>query len=401
MPNQVFETVAPPSAETKATTPAARRVFFPNLNGLRFFAVLMVLLNHFEENRAYAALPNLMDRPAVQAIGQLGVTLFFVLSGFLITYLLLVEKEELGEVKFGAFYLRRVLRIWPLYYAVVLLSLFVLPHLSFFSPPSALPQLHEHFAAKVVLYALILPNVAKELFPVIAYLGQAWSIGVEEQFYIIWPVLIYFSRHYLRNFLLLAGFMLLACKASWFLTTPQRHMLPINEVTDFIKNFLFFFRIQCMAIGGVFAFLLFQNKPVMLRVLTARSTQVVVWAGLALLLVKGQYFPYINHELYSVLFGLMVFNLALTDTSIISLRHPVLDYLGRISYGLYMLHLIAITVVVKTVDLVWPSESVLRHVTTFGAAVAVSVVLAGLSYRYLEAPFLQLKKRFARIHSGS
>lgn len=391
----------PIPSRLKGAAASSRRVFFPNLNGLRFFAVLMVLLGHFEENRNFAGLPNLLAHPAVNAIGQLGVTLFFVLSGFLITYLLLVEKEEFGQIKFGAFYLRRVLRIWPLYYVVVLLSLFVLPHIPFFSPASSLPALHQDFGAKLALYALILPNVAKELFPTVAYLGQAWSIGVEEQFYIIWPLMIHFSRHYLRNFLLLAGGVYLVCQLSWFLTAPQRHVLPINDLTDFIKHFLFFFRIQCMAIGGVFALVLFQNWSGLLKFLTARPVQVVTWGVLALFLVRGQYVPYVNHEFYSVLFGIVILNLALTDTSIINLRHSVLDYLGRISYGLYMLHLIAIAFVVKSIDMVWPTDSLLRHVASFWLVVAGAVVLAGLSYRYLEAPFLQLKKRFARIQSGS
>lgn len=379
----------------------ARRVFFPNLNGLRFLAVLLVIVDHVEEMRSDFGLPSYWANPAVPMLGQLGVTLFFVLSGFLITYLLLAEKETLGEIKFGAFYLRRALRIWPLYYVVVVLGLFVLPRIDFFHYPNLTPLVHEHLAAKAAWYALILPNVAKELYPAVPYLSQAWSIGVEEQFYIIWPVLVHFSHRYARNFLLVAGGIYVLGQLSWALTTPQRHLLPINELTTFVKNFLFFFRIQCMAIGGLFALLLFRNRPAVLRALTARPVQVALWVLLPLLVVWGQTFRYITQEVYSVLFGLLVLNLALTETSLVNLRLRALDYLGRISYGLYMLHGIAVVVGIRAAGRVAAADGPAHHAITFVLAVLVSIALAAASYHFLETPFLRLKKRFTRIHSGS
>ena len=379
----------------------AGRVFFPNLNGLRFLAVLLVIFDHLELVRSESGLPSFWSNPAISLLGQLGVTLFFVLSGFLITYLLLAEKETLGEIKFGAFYLRRVLRIWPLYFVVVILGLFVLPHIAFFTPPGTLTQLYDHFAAKIVLYALILPNVALVLYPPVAYLGQAWSIGVEEQFYIIWPVLLHFSTHYFRNFLLLAGGIFVVGQLSWALTTPQRHILPINEITDFIKHFLFYFRIQCMAVGGLFAWVLYRNKVGILKWLTPRPVQAGVWGLLLVMMVRGQTVPYCTQELYSVMFGVVVLNLALTDSSLVNLRHKALDYLGRISYGLYMLHLIAIVVALRVVSLFVVPASPWHHLATFLVALVGSVALAAFSFRYLETPFLGLKKRFARIQSGS
>ncbi|MDQ2769799.1 MAG: acyltransferase, partial [Bacteroidota bacterium] len=157
----------------------APRIFFPNLNGLRFLAVALVIVDHTEGFRGTFGLP-FWDDPALPMLGQLGVTLFFVLSGFLITYLLLAEKETLGRIKFGAFYLRRVLRIWPLYYVMVILGLFVLPHIGFLAVPGT-ELVADHLATKTALYAFIMPNVAKELYPTVPYLSPAWSIGVEEQ----------------------------------------------------------------------------------------------------------------------------------------------------------------------------------------------------------------------------
>ena len=259
----------------------------------------------------------------------------------------------------------------------------------------------EHLGTKTLLYAVFLPNAVKELYPAVPYLSQVWSIGVEEQFYVIWPVLVYYSRHYVRNFLLLAGAIVVATLLSWALTTPARHLLPINELTTFIKNFLAFFRIQCMAVGGVFAVLLFQKRARLLALLTARPTQWLLWLSLPLLLCKGQLNPYFSHEMYAVIFGVLVLNLALTDTSIVSLRAPWLDFLGRISYGLYMLHPLAIGIAIRLAQQAGVPDGPLQHGAVYGATLLLSVGLAWASYRWLETPFLHLKERFARVPSGS
>ena len=361
---------------------------------------MLVIIDHTEGFRFEFGMPSFWANPAVAMWGQLGVTLFFVLSGFLITYLLLAEKEKLGQIKFGAFYLRRALRIWPLYYVVLMLGLFVFPHISFFYFPKLTPLVTGQLATKTALYAFMLPNVAKELYPAVPYLSQAWSIGVEEQFYIIWPILVHFSRRYFRNFLLLAGAVYVVGQLSWFLTAPSRQLLPINELTTFVKNFLFFFRIQSMAIGGIFALVLFREWMPIIKPLTSKAVQAGLWVLLPVMVGSGVTVPYITHELYSVLFGVLILNLALTDTSIVNLRAPILDYLGRVSYGLYMLHPVAIVIGLKLVNTMFNVNSTAHHAATYVGAVLLSIGLAAASYHFLEKPFLTLKKRFTRIKSG-
>lgn len=102
------------------------KVYFPNLNGLRFFAAFIVLLGHQEQMKSYYLEmdPYLLVKNPDS--GQLGVILFFALSGFLITYLLLMEEAKTKTVSVKDFYIRRVLRIWPLYYFLILLVFFVL-----------------------------------------------------------------------------------------------------------------------------------------------------------------------------------------------------------------------------------------------------------------------------------
>lgn len=113
--------------------------------------------------------------------------MFFVLSGFLITYLLLAEKDATQHISLKQFYIRRILRIWPLYFFIILLTFFVMP----LFPLIPFSQgIKESYFEKLFLYIFMLPNLALAFFPGISYATMAWSVGVEEQFYLFWPLLI-------------------------------------------------------------------------------------------------------------------------------------------------------------------------------------------------------------------
>ncbi|MCB0696751.1 MAG: acyltransferase, partial [Chitinophagaceae bacterium] len=166
------------------------RVYFKNLNGVRFLAALVVIIHHIEMGKFWLGQPNIYKNSFVGGVfGQLGIILFFVLSGFLITYLLLEEHRRSGTISIKSFYMRRILRIWPVYYLIIILSFFVFPHFDFFFLPSFSEHINESFWIKAGLYLSFLPNLGYTLYTHIAYATQTWSVGVEEQFYLIWPVL--------------------------------------------------------------------------------------------------------------------------------------------------------------------------------------------------------------------
>src|ERR1700741_1236659 len=97
-----------------------QKIYFPNLNGLRFIAAFLVIIHHIEQIKSILHLPNYLGRiPCISKIGKFGVVLFFVLSGFLITYLLLTEENTFKKISVRQFYMRRILRIWPLYFLIV------------------------------------------------------------------------------------------------------------------------------------------------------------------------------------------------------------------------------------------------------------------------------------------
>jgi len=112
-----------------------KKRYFPNLNGIRAIAASLVVFHHLEQAKHALGIANVYDMPIIQHAGRLGVGLFFVLSGFLITYLLLEERGRFGDVDAKKFYLRRVFRIWPIYFLIIGLSFFVFPHIPIFDYP--------------------------------------------------------------------------------------------------------------------------------------------------------------------------------------------------------------------------------------------------------------------------
>ena len=125
-----------------------KSIHFPNLTGLRFIAALVVLIHHVEQYRSIYGKTNYWNNSTIRLLGEEGVTLFFVLSGFLITYLLLAEKANVGTILIKQFYVRRILRIWPLYFLVVVLGFFILPKLHFLDVPGWTENIYDNFSKK-------------------------------------------------------------------------------------------------------------------------------------------------------------------------------------------------------------------------------------------------------------
>ncbi len=184
-----------------------KRIFFENLDGLRFLCFLAVFFSH----SFHTDYPELSKTEIYQFIkfgvfrhGDLGVNFFFVLSGFLITYLLIAEKKLNGQINLKKFWLRRILRIWPLYYACVAFGFYVFPLLkaAFGQTPNETAHLWTY------LTFLNKFDYIKTGTPDASILSVLWSVAIEEQFYFFWPVLLYFlpvRRYYLAFGLVIVG----------------------------------------------------------------------------------------------------------------------------------------------------------------------------------------------------
>lgn len=380
---------------------SAERIYFPNLNGLRFIAALLVIVHHTEQIKYIYNLPNNFSSSFIQIIGELGVILFFVLSGFLITYLLLEEEKRTNAIAVKNFYLRRILRIWPLYFFIVFLAFAVLPNIpSFILPDYGKAEIYEDLSAKILLYVFFLPNLVSPLLGVVPYASLLWSIGTEEQFYLIWaPLLKFVKRHRIAlMFIIVFGYLLFARA----LFSDRTNFLVYKyEINAFWQSF----NIPSMAIGGFFALLLHSNHRALkiflnnyLFYFALVFTSVMLYHGVYFphITVNDLPFPYLYKEFYSIWFGVIILNFAANKNIFISLEGRPIRYLGKISYGLYVYHPIAIVLALHaTVWLGGPSDAFL-----YPLALALTILIAGVSYKYFESYFLNFKTNYTSVKSG-
>ena len=374
------------------------KVFFPNLNGVRAVAALMVIVQHIELVKSWFGFTNCYhDNPMGIDFGGLGVTLFFVLSGFLITFLLLTEKSVTGTVSLRDFYIRRVLRIWPLYYLIVVLAFFAIP--CFYT--SLAETLSRDFSSKLLLFVFFLPNVALVAYPPVYFAAQAWSVGVEEQFYLIWPLLIKHCRNLPLILLGIVGLFFITNGALYCMSAYADPGPAAKHSIKIMRDLVLWTRIDCMAIGGLGAYILFNSKRMILNILYSRMVQAVTYGTVVVLGYNQVSFPFLNHSPYALLFAILLLNLAANPDTVLSLNNRLFDYLGKISYGLYMYHMLAIMAVVYTIanrlDIRPP---LYLNVVIYVASIGLVIAISSLSYECYEKFFLRQKIRFSAIVSG-
>lgn len=381
--------------------PAPAKVHFGGLDALRFFAALFVVIGHIPLNQASGKLPS----PSYGALffrGAPAVAFFFTLSGFLITYLLLAEQARTGTIGVRKFYLRRVLRIWPLYFAVVAFGL------AFYN--LGLPALGIAYPVEysvplaAILYLVFLPNLMNSLYTVGGILNPLWSIGIEEQFYLGWAPAV--KRWHARLPRLLAAVFLISLA---LFVLNRMELFGPGRAKLFFSQLKFHF----MAIGGFSAWVLVRKRERLLGAWPFAS-RIAQWILLALL-VDYYLFNWVRWDGFAeeliqlVLYPWMIVNTAANPRRILSLRGTslagrTLDHLGVISYGIYMLHMIAVyaTTALFQRTTWWHDRSLALYCVAFyGIAIGSTIVLAHLSYRFFESPFLRLKDRnFSVVASG-
>lgn len=378
----------------------AKPLYFPNLNGLRFIAAFLVIIHHIEQFKGIFGMASHFENYHVNILGKLGVTLFFVLSGFLITYLLLEEKREFGFISIKEFYIRRILRIWPLYYLVTILGFFVLPMFSFFNLPNMVPD-STSFTIKLCLFLFMMPNICLALFSPVPYASQLWSVGVEEQFYLFWPWMLSRSQKPLRILIIIS----LLFFSFNFLPEMTRYLNStlgflsketLERTASLMTSIFSMLRIACMAIGGITAYILFSKNEKVLGFLFSWPIQLATYLLLAAIYIKGIYLP---QEGFSLFFAVIILNLAANPKSLLALENKVFNLLGKVSYGLYMLHAIAIALSVKLVLNFTNETGFITNVSIYGFSLLFTIILATLSYFYFEKRFLNLKDKFTKVKS--
>lgn len=357
---------------------------------------MAVIITHIELIKGVFGLKNSWQNPLFFNLGGLGVYFFFVLSGFLITYLLLVEKENFGKISIKQFYIRRVLRIWPLYYFILILGFFVLPHFNAFKIDYLQNSFNEHFYSNLILYILILPNLAFSLYPAVPNIGQAWSIGVEEQFYIFWPIIIAKSKSILKTLIAII-ILLIILKIS---VLVLGNFFSERRWFASLKLFVAMSKFECMAIGGIGAYLLFTNH----KILTIVYNKYILLLSFLAIIILIYFTP--NklqdgiHLVYSILF-LQIILFVSKKPELKSLNNQLFNYLGKISYGIYMYHFMIIPLCIYLYVNYFRSESIFtENVTIYSFVILTTIIVSGASYNFFERKFIKLKSNYSPVKSG-
>jgi peptidoglycan/LPS O-acetylase OafA/YrhL len=357
-----------PSRVESLAPPMRQKI--PQLDAVRGIAILVVLAHNLH---GFSSPPLSL----VSEYGWMGVDLFFVLSGFLITGILLDSKSS--ENYFRNFYARRCLRIWPLYYSVLILMFVILPLVR----PQDVPELFQR-SSPWWSYPFFLQNFLVAA-PALAVgpLGVSWSLAVEELFYLVWPPLVRFVSTERLQFIAWAVLLLSPWLRLFFVT---RHWIIYSNP---------FCRLDGMMAGALLAILVRKSgfapapllKTVWIVFLVAAPLAIataacdVMWLAFSMAVLASAAFVFL--ALFSASTWFRAF-----------LTNRFLVFSGTISYGLYLLHKIPDDALKR---LHWKEA---HPIAALWVIVAASYVLAITSWNFLEKPFLGLKKFFEIKSAG-
>ncbi|MCD2259791.1 acyltransferase family protein [Psychroserpens luteolus] len=367
-----------------------KKIFFNGLNELRAIAAFGVIVHHLEQFKKLDGI-KIFDTPfhyLVHSLGKSSVHLFFVLSGFLITYLLFQEKQNNGKIHIKKFYLRRIYRIWPLYYLIMFIGFIVIPYISNFDIFENVANLcrvienaDNYSATNIALYLGFLPQFAKPVLGV----AQSWSIGIEEQFYLFIPL----ALHLLTK--------------KWFLRLLIVTLICYSVATFFVHDYLSyktivykifkFFKIQYLTIGAIGGYLYFFHSEMIKKWTSSKY----IYTILIVLICYLMAVPVVGLKIqeFILAIGYMILILmTINSANTLALRNKSLAYLGKISYGIYMYHPFMIFLVMPVVNKYVENHveggvfyNLMLYIFTYMLTIIVSI----LSYRFIESKFIMIK----------
>lgn len=375
------------------------KVLFPNLNGVRFIAAMMVVVYHVEQLKAFFGYSSTYRENIYGTnLGGLGVTLFFVLSGFLITYLLLVEKRECQTISVKDFYIRRILRIWPLYYLIIVLSFMVIPF--FFKDimfSNFLSQLNVDYYKKLAMYVFFVPNIAFVTTYPVLFASQVWSVGVEEQFYAVWPLLI---KMFNKPLIIMIAIIFIFLVINFILNVIVFKTGGRTSSFFIYRDFFLATRIDCMAMGGIFSILAL-NKNKLYKIITNKIFQIIVYFITIVLIYFEVSFKGFGHLPYAVFFGIIIINLSLNDGTVLRLNNYFFEYGGKISYGIYMYHVLGIVLSFLSYKKMNIQPGFIgENLILYGSSIVLTLLISSISYQFYEKYFILKKIKFSSIVSG-
>lgn len=358
---------------------------FKNLDSIRTIAFLSTFMAH----AFYSTNSDVLNSNAFESVLQFsqlfsfGVPIFFVLSGFLITYLMLTEQEKNNRFSLGKFYMRRVLRIWPVYYLVIIFGFVVFPIVRTYI-------LHQPYVenANIYYYLGFLSNfdqINTNALPFGVGLGPTWSVSIEEQFYLFWPLLLllFKKKKFIFSIIITIGVSVV------FTSLYQL----IGKHTVFCLAYL--------SIGGLYGYITLYNKDLVAKLTRIPSYLFYLLIVVLFLLIYANINWYHNFFLIviiALIIGYIILYQCHSDKNELR-KIPFLEITGKYTYGLYLYHVICNFVIhILFNDLLKIEDSIIIVLIVKPLlSLGLSLILSYLSYHYFEQKFLNLKTKFRTV----
>lgn len=368
-------------------------LYIPQFDIIRFFAAFMIVIYHaFIAWDGWFGVPGFLSNGDYKTFSPfglyvkhiihnfpIGVDIFFFISGYLLTYLLLIEKEKYGRINIPKFYLRRGLRIWPLYFFLIAIAPLIIDWLGD-TKPDYLPN---------ILFINNFNTIRTETwqFP----FAHFWSICIEEHFYLVWPIIIALvPRKKVTTAIVLLIGVSWAYKLYTFLPgTSTWYHVYLHTLS----------RMDVILLGGLLADI-YLRKPFVFRLTWPVTTAIVVFLVVILSfdtisnydMIFGRVLRLpVYITLLALVFADLLFNPKRNFTG--KFWKPFM-YLGRVSYGIYMYGNILVIVIIKKVLIGLQVPNIYLY---YFLCFSLSLLLPVISYELLEKPFLKLKQRFALV----
>jgi peptidoglycan/LPS O-acetylase OafA/YrhL len=369
------------SIEKRSKEKTIDKYYFPELDGLRFLAFVLVFFHH---HPLFIQIPYLTF---LNSYGWVGVDLFFALSSFLFTKLLIIEFQEAKKINIKNFYIRRIFRIWPIYYLFIVFSILYL---------IVKGSVVSNVGARIVGLFTFTENIQSAFYGYnqIPFTAHLWSLAYEEQFYIFVPFIIIFligNTKRKKIIWLISIFILFNIFRLIFIANhtphPAIYVLPFTHFESIIFGIVIGFggfqfllkKLSSLLIGliGILFFILLCQLPPINNI-SHWLTLSYTFVGLSTSLVI---FSVLNNDFLKKIFS-----------------QKIIVFLGKRSYGLYLYHLLSIEVVSYLFTKINLLPTV-NLVATFFISMLFTVIISIISYKLIETPFLKLKQKYGIINS--
>jgi peptidoglycan/LPS O-acetylase OafA/YrhL len=374
---------------------SSNRIYFPHLDVVRGISAFLVIFVH-----AYADYVNWFGRPDVlekkgnelnifgelaeQFIENLGITVdvFFLISGFLITYILVEEKKRFGKISIKNFIIRRSLRIWPLYFLILAITPIIVWSVDRPDP-------------NYLMNLLFLSNfdvINQTIFP--WPLAHFWTLSIEEHFYIFWPFMVAFlpKKYLLRSMAGIIAISLIFRIYSFYFVDNYQLVLYVHTLS----------RMDALAIGGIGAYF-YSRRAFEFKL--DRKIRLTLVVGLLALMCTSAIHEWLN--LFDVIFKKYIY-IAIISVLLLDFdfnptfenflgKKSFLHYLGKISYGIYMYGNIVVLFVTQRIMHNNKMDNIFLY---FAFLIAITLIISSVSYEFFEKPLLKLKRKFSKIKTA-